>query len=80
MEDRACADCETLEQSALNATIRHIQADSRLAIAKLIHDSRNLIDLEQLVDSLLQERIAAVRAYQEHVDAHAKKAASATMT
>ena len=57
-----------------NATIRHIRADSRLAVAKLIEDSRNLIDLEQLVDSLLQERIAAVRAYQEHVDAHAKKA------
>jgi hypothetical protein len=79
MEDR-CADCETLQQAALNATIRHIHADSRLAIAKLIHDSRNLLDLEQLVESLFQERTAAVRAYQEHIDMHGQKAASVGMT
>jgi hypothetical protein len=36
IDDGICADCETIQQSALNATIRHFQADSRLKTAKLI--------------------------------------------
>ena len=79
MDDGICADCNTLQQAALNATIRHIHAESRLAIAKLVHDSRAITGLQPLVDSLFQERSAAVRAYQEHTDTHAK-AASARMS
>jgi hypothetical protein len=75
MDDAACADCEMLQEAALNATIRHFHAESRLTIAKLIHDSQAIRALEPLVDSLFQTRSAAVQAYQEHVDTHAQKAA-----
>jgi hypothetical protein len=77
MEDRACADCETLQQAALNATIRHISADSRLAIAKLQHDGLKIGILEPVVEHLFQERSAAVQAYQEHVATHPREAPSA---
>ena len=75
IDDGICADCETIQQSALNATIRHFQADSRLKTAKLIHDSRNIRYLEPLVESLFQARNVAVLAYQKHVDTHGQKAA-----
>jgi len=75
IDDGICADCETIQQSALNATIRHFQADSRLKTAKLIHDSRNIRYLEPLVESLFQARSAAVRAYREHTKTHEQKAA-----
>jgi hypothetical protein len=77
MEDGACADCETLRQAALEATVRHIHAESRLAIAKLVHDTRNIEDLELFVERLGQARTAAVRAYQEHIATHPQEAASA---
>jgi hypothetical protein len=75
MVDEICADCTILHQAALEATVRHFHAESRLAIAKLVHDSRVLKDLELPVESLFQARSAAVRAYQEHVETHAQKAA-----
>jgi len=81
MEDGACAECEMLRQAALEATIRHIHADNRLAIAKLVRDTRNIEDLEPLVENLLQARISAVRTYQEHVDdSQGKGSADAKMT
>jgi hypothetical protein len=73
IDDGMCADCETIQQSALNATIRHFQADSRLKTAKLVHDSGSIRDLEPLVESLFQTRSAAVRAYQEHIASHTQK-------
>jgi hypothetical protein len=73
IDDGICADCETIQQSALNATIRHFQADSRLKTAKLVHDSRNIRYLEPLVESLFQARSAAVRTYQEHIHSVHKK-------
>jgi hypothetical protein len=76
MDDKVCAACDILQQAALNATIRHIHAESRLTIAKLVHDSRNIGYLEPLVADLFQERSAAVRAYQEHTDTHIQKAAT----
>jgi hypothetical protein len=81
MDDGICADCNTLQQAVLDATIRHIQTESRLAIAKLQHDSPKARALKPVVEHLLQERSAAVRAYQQHIDTHAKgEAASAGMT
>jgi hypothetical protein len=75
MDDGVCADCDTLQQAALNATIRHIQAESRLTIAKLVNDRRTIRHLEPLVETLFQTRSAAVRAYQEHINTHAQKTA-----
>ena len=75
MDNAVCTDCEMLQQAALNATVRHFHADSRLTIAKLVHDSRTITALQPLVDSLFEARSAAVRAYQEHVDTHTQKAA-----
>jgi hypothetical protein len=74
MDDAICADCEMLQQAALEATIRHIRAESSLAIAIMAHDSRKIGHLEPLVERLFQERNAAVRAYQEHVDVHGQTA------
>jgi hypothetical protein len=75
MGDVVCADCETLQQAALEATIRHFRAESSLAIAKLAQDSRKIRALEPLVESLFQARSAAVRAYQEHIATHTQKSA-----
>jgi hypothetical protein len=75
MDDAVCADCKVLQEAALNATIRHFHAESRLTIAKLVHDRRTISELEPLVDSLFQARSAAVQAYQEHRDTHGQKAA-----
>jgi hypothetical protein len=69
-----CPDCTMLHQAALEARVRHFHAESRLAIAKLVHDSRSIRDLEPLVETLFQARSVAVRAYQEHIDAHARDA------
>jgi hypothetical protein len=80
MGDQVCADCTMLQRAALDAIIRHNDAPSRLAIVKLRPDSAKRRGLEPVVDHLLQVRIAAVRAYQEHVDAHGKGVATATMT
>jgi hypothetical protein len=74
LDDGICADCETIQQAALNATIRHFHVDSRLTIAKLVSDRRTISDLEPLVERLFQERSAAVLAYKAHVDTHAQKA------
>ena len=62
-----------LQQAALDVIIRHTYAQSRLEIAKLQHDSLQLGILEPVVEHLLQERSAAVRAYHEHIDTHAQK-------
>jgi hypothetical protein len=75
MDDAVCADCEIFQQAALNATIRHFHAESRLTIAKLIRDRLAISDLEPLVESLFQARSSAVRAYQDHIDTHAQEAA-----
>jgi hypothetical protein len=64
-----------LRQAALEAIIWHNHARSQLALAKLQRDSPKIRILEPVVKHLLQERSAAVRAYQEHVDAHTQKAA-----
>jgi hypothetical protein len=72
MDDEMCADCTVLQQEALKATVGHFHAESRLTIAKLVHDSPTIRALEPLVDSLFQARSAAVRAYQEHSDTHAR--------
>jgi hypothetical protein len=79
MDDPQCADCKMLRQAALVAVLRHNYAPGRLAIEKMRHDSPKRRFLEPVVEQLLQERSAAVRAYQEHTDTHAK-AASAEMT
>jgi hypothetical protein len=63
-----------LQQAAHVAIVRHNYAESRAAIAKLLDDNRSIRDLEPLVESLLQARSVAVRAYQEHVDTHAQAA------
>ena len=70
--DDECAECVMLQQAALEATIRHIRAESSLSIAKLEHDSQKIRHLEPLVESLFQARSTAVRAYEEHIDTHAK--------
>ena len=80
MDDGICADCTTLHQAALDAIIRHTYTQGRLAIAKLQHDSLQIGVLEPVVEHWLRERSAAVRAYQEHVDTHAKEAASSATT
>ena len=74
MDDAVCADCTMLHQAALDGIIRHNYAQSRLAIAKLQHDSPQIRVLEPLVEHLLQVQSAAVRAYQAHRDTHAKAA------
>jgi hypothetical protein len=75
IDDGICAECETIQQAALDATVRHFHADSRLTIAKLVNDRRTIRHLEPLVETLFQTRSAAVRAYQEHLDMHTPKAA-----
>jgi hypothetical protein len=80
MDGWTCADCEMLHEVARDAIMQHVYTESRLATARLIHDRPRTVVLEPVVEHLLQERTAAVRAYQEHVDAHAKEAGTATMT
>ena len=75
MGDEVCTDCTLLQRAALDAIIRHTYTESRLTIAKLLHDSLQIGFLEPMVEYLLRERSAAVRAYQEHIDLHAQKAA-----
>jgi hypothetical protein len=75
MDDLACDDCMMLQKAALDAIIRHTDAESRLAIAKLQHDSLQTGILEPVVEHLFQERSSAVRAYQEHISTHAQEAA-----
>ena len=64
-----------LYQAALQAIIRHNYARSQLALAQLQRNSQRIRVWQQIVEHLLQARSAAVRAYQEHVDTHAQKAA-----
>jgi hypothetical protein len=78
MDDAVCEDCKTLQQAALRAIIRHHYARRQLALAKLQHDRLRIRVLGAVVERLLQVRIAAVRAYQEHLDAHAKAASAGT--
>jgi hypothetical protein len=77
MSDQVCADCTMLQRAALDAIVRHNDAPSRLAIVKLRPDSAKRRGLEPVVEHLLQVRIAAVRAYQEHLDTHTHKLATA---
>ena len=77
MDDLACDDCMMLQKAALDAIIRHTDAESRLAIAKLQNDSLQIEILEPLVERLFQERSAAVQAYKEHIATHPQDAASA---
>ena len=72
MDDAVCADCRMLQQAALVAVIRLNYAPSRLAIGKMRKDSPKRKVLEPLLGHLFQVRIVAGRAYQEHVDAHAR--------
>jgi hypothetical protein len=67
-----------IQKAALDAIIRHTYAESRLAIAKLRHDSTEIIVFKSVVEHLLQARFVAVRAYQEHEYTHLQEAASAT--
>jgi hypothetical protein len=76
MDDAVCADCKMLQQAALEAIIRHNRAHSRLALARLQRDFPKIKVLEPVVEHLLQERSATVRAYQQHIDTHAKEATS----
>lgn len=78
MDDPQCADCKMLQQAALVAVLRHNYAPSRLAIGKMRHDSPKKRFFEPVVEQLLQERSAAVRAYQEHVDRHGQKESAGT--
>jgi hypothetical protein len=64
-----------LRQAAFVAIIRHNYAPSRLAIAKMRSDNPKRRVLEPVMEHLLQERSAAVRAYQEHMETHTQKAA-----
>jgi hypothetical protein len=64
-----------LQEAALDATVRHFHADSRLTIAKLVRDRRTISDLEVLVASLFEARRTAVQAYLEHIATHTQKAA-----
>jgi hypothetical protein len=80
MDGWMCADCEMFHELARDAIMQHVCTESRLAIARLIHDCPRTGVLEPVVEHLLRERTAAVRTYQEHVAAHAKEAVSATMT
>jgi hypothetical protein len=75
MDDAGCADCTTLYHAALQAIIQHNYARSQLALAQLQRNSQRIRVWQQIVEHLLQARSAAVRAYQEHVDTHAQKAA-----
>jgi hypothetical protein len=82
MDDGICADCTRLHQAALDAIVRHSHARSRLALAlaKLQDNSFEIKVLEPVVEHLFRARRAAVRTYQEHVDTHAQKVASAGTT
>jgi hypothetical protein len=62
MNDAVCADCTMLQKAALAAIMQHNLAESRLAIAKLHHDSPSATILEPQVEHLLEERRAAVQA------------------
>ena len=75
MDDSVCADCAMLYRAALDALIRHTYARSRLATAKLQHDSLKIRVWMPVVEHLLQDRFDAVAAYQEHIDTHTQKAA-----
>jgi hypothetical protein len=66
-----------LQKAALDAIIRHTYAESRLAIAKLRDDSLEIGVFKPVSEHLLQARSAAARAYEEHLDMHPEKAASA---
>jgi hypothetical protein len=79
MAEQVCADCTMLQRAALDAIIRHNEAPSRLAIVRLRPDSAKRRGLEPVVEHLLQVRITAVRAYQEHVDTHNQKAAQSSV-
>jgi hypothetical protein len=61
-----------LRHSAFVAIIWHNYAPSRLTIAKMRPDSPKRVVLEPVVENLFQVRIAAVRAYQEHVKTHTR--------
>jgi hypothetical protein len=76
MDDGICPDCTMLHLAALEVRVHHFHAESRLAIAKLVYDRRTIRELEPVVEILFRARSAAVRAYQEHVDAHAQAAQS----
>jgi hypothetical protein len=76
MDDGACADYEILQQAALAAIMQHNLAESRLEIAKLQRNSPQIEALESVGERLLQKRIAAVRAYQEHLAIHSKAASA----
>jgi hypothetical protein len=76
MDGGVCADCKTLQQRALEATLRHLRAPDMLAFAKMNQDSQNIRDLEPIVERLFRERTAAVRTYREHFDMHAQEAES----
>jgi hypothetical protein len=65
------------QKAALAAIMQHNLAESRLAIAKLQHDSPTTTILEPQVEHLLEERRTAVRAYQEHLATHPQEAGSA---
>jgi hypothetical protein len=77
MNDARCTDCTSLREAAFDAIVRHFHAENRLAIAKLDNDSPQVTILEPQVEHLLEERRAAVQAYQEHIATHPEEAASA---
>jgi hypothetical protein len=76
MEDGVCADCTMLHQSAFDAIVRHAYAESQLAIAKLQHDSPMIENWELLLEDLFHTRSAAIGAYREHANKHAKAASA----
>ena len=77
MNDARCVDCTRLQKAALDAIVQHYRAEDRLAIAKLQNDSPQVTILEPQVEHLLEERRAAVQAFQEHIATHPQAASSA---
>jgi hypothetical protein len=76
MGNGICTNCKLLQQKALDATLRHLRAQDRLALAKMNHGSESVRDLEPIVERMFRERTTAVRTYREHFATHAQETAS----
>jgi hypothetical protein len=70
MPARECQKCKELVEAAQSASIRHIEAQSKLRMANMRFDHQAATALKQTVEETSRERERAVAELHEHLQTH----------
>jgi len=72
MVERACPVCKELLEKAQGASVRHVEAQSRLRLANIRFEHESMAALEEAVEEARREREQTMMVLRDHFATHSE--------